>query len=334
MKRIIAVVILLFVFQCSYTQSYKAFDGTYFKVGDTITVGLMKYKKQFVNIYSADFDSPANCIPFNKYVILDINTTDQMFKRLCHDPSAVKIKVGIKSGVNATFAYINLESAIKDGEVVLKLDNLQLNRSLPVINQEVSFLIFSKLSKLPHSVFSEEYLYRCQNDKYRQVIADEFEFKNAIREAEFTIKNEHSRTNIDKDYAIVTEVELGDYNFENSSFPYDLNDVTFDMARYGYGKSMRFPSIKLSFVNSNMKQFLLVGEKEANSFIKRRKNSSGSVNRRVFAVVWFRFSNENVADFSSYPKLKEYWLKGSITNVGFYEFDNLVYNWLGTVSYK
>lgn len=124
-------------------------------------------------------------------------------------------------------------------------------------------------------------------DSFMKVKDDEFEVEDFKNKAYTDIINKINNVEnfIGKESSFLLNVEFGEFNFDSNSFPISLLNknsyVTFN------GKSF-LGSIELSFNNTNSENAYLEMEKlKAKEFIKSRKNTYGTVNRKLHAKYYF-----------------------------------------------
>lgn len=333
MKRLFLGLILLSIVKLGYPQSFKTFDGQNFNVGDTIQIGVSTYENEFKDIHSVTYQKNYVCQPLKKYVIIRIDPNDAKFKQFWKNNNAVRIDIAPKKGFFSLPSIINLDEAIRDGEVILKINSNRLTQKDDLLDEKLSFLFFCKQSKLPLKLFSKEYLYRFQNDVFTQTHEDEFEFQNSLSKAEKSLEVDLDKADTSKIYSIVSTIELGNYDFDKQAFAFDIHNSSFELLHNVPSPFASLPSISISFKNSSEQAYLQIPSAEANSFLKRRKNYEGRIDRTAYVVINFKLSQTPIKDINDYPTKSSYWLNAELKNIEFYDSKTFLYNWLGTVSY-
>lgn len=121
-------------------------------------------------------------------------------------------------------------------------------------------------------------------DKYRN---DEFELESKRRETISMMKQRAATFSPDSLFLIQTSFDFGNYDFDQNLFPLDsISESSF----FSYDKfsSYTLPGkYKLGFTNPFMIGDLYMNELDAKTFLQKRKNRSGYVDRKVYAKLFF-----------------------------------------------
>jgi len=334
MKNLKTLIILSLIPILTYSQDYKTTFGRTFKVGDTVIVGNYTYKNHYRNIYSpTDFSNSTICTPLNKYIITEIVQNDAVFKRKCNDPNAVRVKIATKKGPFGLISYVNIEPAIRDGEIVLQLNPERIKTSILPLDAKSAFLFFIEQSKLGINVLLKQYLFNFEPAQFKLSQKDEFERNSIYKVAESNISKELTILDSTRIYSLATQVELGEYDFSRSGFAFDISNITFKLIDFKRTEDGLFPGVGISFINNDKVNLLKVSPDEANSFIKRRTKYTGSIDRKCYALYNFKIIQIPLSELNDYPSKEYYMLKARIVSIEFYDSPNFVYNWIGNVQF-
>lgn len=194
---------------------------------------------------------------------------------------------------------------------------------------------FSMTGKKPDNDFYEMYAKYYYPDVYQKYHNDEFVWNDELnkikKEFDEKVKNYDITTT---KYFIITEQELGKYDFDNNGFvckfftkdTYFSLRATFDPLLY-WTQEREIKLVNLFFLNPNDFNFLPYEKESANEFIKSRKDKyTGYINRRVKVVVHFvlvPLGDRNVQKFLSnisLPSLRNHYnLVAKIESVEIYK---------------
>ncbi len=334
MKNLKALIILTLIPILTYSQDYKTSFGRTFKVGDTVIAGNYTYKNHYRNIYSSpDFGNSSICTPLNKYIITEIVRNDAEFKRKCNDPNAVRVKIATKKGPFGLISFVNFEPAIRDGEIVLRINPERVKTSILPLDAKSAYLFFVEQSKLGINALLKQYLYNFEPVQFKLSQKDEFERNSIYKLTESKINKELSSIDSSKVYSLATQVELGEYDFTKGGFAFEISNVSFKLIDFKSTEYGLFPGLGISFVNIDKVSVLKISPEEANYFIKRRTKYSGSIDRKCYALYNFRIIQSPQSELNDYPSKEYYVLKARIVSIEFYDSPNFLYNWLGTVPF-
>lgn len=169
-----------------------------------------------------------------------------------------------------------------------------------------------------HSLFEpqeyiEDYIKEFYPKKWSQYSRDEFLFEEKKEMLTQEMLERINNYDLEKNYTIFTNVELGKYDFKNNTFPIEegLSSNSYFYVRPenvdGY-KLTSFPrEYKLFFANPEDIRFEM-GKEKAKKFVQDRKKSNGYVDRKVsveliVTIDGFRQEGENdefIATIRSY----------------------------------
>jgi hypothetical protein len=342
MKRFLFLLLLNSCFVLGFSQNtepkvYITFDNSKFVQGDSIYLGYYSgyekfdYVKEFY--YNGQYDKGyrrvSGKLVDTKHKILDIYKDVNAI----WDTSAYIIEVGETGFLKGYKLYININQAIKNGEIVLSQSPFKVaNRKLEEFSDSIAFLFRVKQSSKPVGDFALEYLYRFKNKTYEKYKQDEFELDNQKQIATETLKTLVSKIIDTTTYFLDLELSFDNYDFSTLSFPVG-----------GYGDYYKViestwayhPETGLVFVNQKELNRVAVDKPIANSFIKRRKNKYGEIDRKVYARIYFK----NVVIPSNAPARSSFsesnyrnFLFGAIYKIEFFDFKNRNYNYIGKIN--
>lgn len=336
MKKLFLSICFLTTLTCVYAQNaepkaYVAFDNSIFRQGDSLYIGYKSGYKQFEYIkeyyfkglYDKGFINTTSNIVGKKFKILDIYNGGYLNS---YDTSAVVLKIGEK-GLLGLKLYVDINNAIRKGEVIINLcPQWSSNEKIPNFSDSIAFLYKIKQYQQPPMNFSLEYLRRFNEKNYEKYREDEFELENQKQMSINKIKEGIASMNDTTTYHTDIELSLDNYDFSTMSFPVGFEKY-FTILRNIGGI---FPETNLVFINQNNFSKLAVEKSIANSFIKRRKNIFGNINRTVFARVYFKYVTISTNAKSTY--VNSYgrdFIFGTISRIEFFDLKNRLYNYIG-----
>jgi hypothetical protein len=132
---------------------------------------------------------------------------------------------------------------------------------------------------------------------YNKLRNDEFEWPQKLIEMKNELKTVMSNYNVEiSSYYISTGGKFGEYDFNNNGFPGEyLDGATFSLERdmwsgvmYSSDVSKRLKNKVLILINGNDFNFLDYEKNKAKELISSRKDSLGSIDRRVLLVPEFK----------------------------------------------
>ena len=139
------------------------------------------------------------------------------------------------------------------------------------------------------------YAYVFDNYNYIQSRNDEFkrhEYTNSIT-AKFNA--ELAKVNFEKKFTVSCQGSLGEYSFENSSFPINFTENEYKIGyRIPFYKDDCFMEINIGdIINlADFKWDLAFPKEKAQSFISKRKYSNGQINRTIFFKLTYSILNK------------------------------------------
>lgn len=135
----------------------------------------------------------------------------------------------------------------------------------------------------------DSYLRLFEPDVWDFVRNDEFELDAQRKKTIEKFQAEVERFSLDQNVALNTWLTIGQYNFDTESFPVmNMSDDYFwNKRRYSSGSFPR--EFRLYLTNHALLADLPMSPDEARSFLNRRKDRNGNVNRRVEVTLRIRF---------------------------------------------
>jgi hypothetical protein len=328
-------ILIIFYFKTASSQNlnfYTCTDGSVFKIGDTVTISdpfrgrsyyesikIYYYKDKILNGYKALDENLSG----QKFVLKSISKDTDIF----YSPKIIFVLGG--KGVLSKKLYLDIESAIKNGEIVLK-SNMTEKLNAEVLSDKTAFSGFLKLGNFNVDNYKREYLYRFNYKLYEQVYQDEFKLNKEISSSKTDLINEINTFNSNKLFTLNSTLSFQSYDFENSGFPINEENILLNiMDRVSKHTKANFyyPKLALEFNNFPNCRFLPINADEAEKLINRRKDSYGNINRKIYCKIYFKiFSAAESTDNLDYKSLK-----AEIYKIDVYEFENLNGNFLGEI---
>lgn len=310
-------------------DSYTTFDGSKFSEQDSITLGypsgynsyrsIKEYYYQ--NKYSNGYKEVKSNLNNLKLPIIDIYRSSKVFYN-----DKVIIKVGEKGLLKPKY-HIDIESAVQNGEVVVK-SNKKTSLIATVMSENLAFANFHKLNGNTPRSDREEYLFRFQNDIYDKTHEDEFQYQSALKNAEKELIQTADKLDTSIIYLINTSVNLQKYDFDNEGFPINEKEASFyllkNVSRIWNNSNRDFKPIHLSLDNFKNFTFLMLSPESSESFISRRKDNYGNVDRKVYVKIFYKLRTASETD-----ELKK--MFGEVIKIEVYEFENFQGNFLGEI---
>ena len=335
--RITQFILLMAYIYTSSAQEVEALDGNIYKVGDFLHVGNKSGRHDNYNFIKETQRDTRNDIYYKtskqdffdkKYKIKSISKMGNLANELRWNEGDILVTF-ISDSLSGNTFYVNLNSAINSGEIVSLVPPNGESAKNNVISDSIAFAFYIKTNKLPYEKFIEEYLYRFKNDLFDKYWNDEFEYKGLLEVGNNEINSIIQKLDYDIEYSYYTTLLLEEYDFESSGFSVYNNEIGAVLLKNGdYGA---YPSLWLTFLNYDDFRFVGVDKDMAKSFVKRRKDEDGFVDREVYAKVNYKISSKigDVKETSYFKDKNSIWAE--IVNIELYEFDNYYYNWLGKI---
>lgn len=325
-------------FVTSYAQelvAYKAFDNIIIKQDDSLMIGKKsgyeKYKFIKEYYYNTEYDKGYKNLGFNlsetKLRIFDVYKDSKAL----WDTSAYIAMVGKKGFLSGYSLLININEAIKSGEIILSKKNDSFGECIS-FTDTVALLYKIIQKQKPVSDYSMEYLYRFKNENYKKFKQDEFELDNQKQMVNEQINTDIKTFNDSTVFVLKLELNFKNYDFQTQSFPIDYIDKQFEVIKSEFPQ---YTQTKIVFTNSSAFENLKMEKDNAGSLIKRRKDKYGNVNRKIYAKVYFK----NIST-QMYQELQKQhsddnlfnYIFGNIIKVDVFEFNNYEYNYLGSTT--
>ncbi len=342
MKRLLLLLLFSLSVGLCFSQKtelkiYTAFDNYKFAQNDSIYFGYpsgdfdrYEYIKEYY--YNSLDNQGYRVIKGNlwgtKHKILNIYKDDEGV----WDKNSYIIEVGAKGFLKGYKLYINIDKAITEGEVILsQKPHKNTNEDIEEFSDSIAFLFKVKKSAKPIKDFALEYLLRYNNETYVKYKHDEFELDNQKAIATEKITDLIAQINDTITYFIDLELNLDNYDFSTLSFPVGYKD-SYTVIKLVI---LEYPETRLVFINQKEFSTLHIDKAIANSFIKRRKNIFGEINRKIYARIYFKNSEISTDTLNrSYYSENNYlnFLGGDIQKIEFFDFPNMNYNYIGKIS--
>lgn len=342
MRNILLVLLLgLSVYSFAQTgtkskEPFRAFEGTTFKVGDSITMGFgANYDKKFKCLKMSDDYLGHEYLNWNKCVIKRFGKYDNGGR-----VAMVKFKGDIVSW------ELDINCGLKNGEIALYPEQYAKTSKNDLVTDSLALLHFIKSSNAEAKKYAEEYLYRFYHTRYKQVREDEFEFYDAKSAMEKEIAESKTNLDFNKGYSIFMIIEVGNYDIEKGYFPIIWKSNYFELLSSSDHnifeeivnvdkERLKLTDLNLAFVNYKDFDKLPLDRDMANSFVKRRKDEKGNVDRRIYVQVNYVLMDSitiiTKKDFEniSLSDVNESSLLAEIKSMEIYDHNSYMYNGLG-----
>jgi len=312
-------------------NSYKTFDGSVFSVNDTITIGTNTGYKTYKSIRVYYYDSKYS----NGYKDLNYLLNNQKFPikkiflntEIFNKQKAI-VKVGEKGFLKKSY-FIDIESAVQNGEVVVKSNNKTELISI-VMAEDIAFANYHYLTKKTIKESREEYLFRFRKELYNKTREDEFEYNSALKESGDELQSKVSKIDTSTVYSISGSINFLKYDFDNDGFPLNDKDIKFSLLKSvnssWQGSKENYNQMFLYFDNFKNFSFLQFPADEAKGFIARRKDSYGNVDRKIYIKIFYKLNGTYIGE-----KTKDNYLTSDIIKIEVYEFKTFQGNFLGEI---
>lgn len=159
------------------------------------------------------------------------------------------------------------------------------------------------------NVCSIPYMQHFRPSVFQNTRNDEFEFQRSRRETVELMKKAVAAVNLDEEIVLRTTVHIGNYDFDKAQF--FVNDVS--TTTYWSTHSQKSVSglpyrIDVFLNNALSVRSIPMTEDEAQSFIDRRKDRYGNVDRRLYATFKIKLAGfrENKTEFLAEVQSVEY----------------------------
>ncbi len=319
----------------TFAQEFEAIDGNIYRVGDSILIGLNSGYKSYDDIqeyytdnYSSGYRNVKSNIALKKYLIKSIGKGGEFAEKMYWDSEDILIRFGTKGFLGEDY-YARMDYAIKSGEIVSRLPSKDDFLKYDKLNDSIAFAYFVKSTSIPTEKFSEEYLYRFMNDLYTNSREDEFEYHNSVSKAKNILNSILSNVDFSQNFSLYTTFYLDNYDFENKGFLIRAEDPKYKVANDANWP--KYPSIYLIFPEFEKYRFVSIEPEFANSYIKRKKDKYGDIDRKVYARINYKIVDVDESKIEASDRYSGNLLFGKIISIELYEFENYYYNWIGTI---
>jgi hypothetical protein len=158
-------------------------------------------------------------------------------------------------------------------------------------------------------------------DVYRQYSNNEFEWHDKIEQYREEFAEKAAAQNLDTAYVIAAGVEFGNYDFDKNGFPVNISAGTFFPLTSNERISLN--RVGLFLLDFHKYNFFSMERNEANTFIRSRTESSGTVSRDVRLVIYFKLADFSSSDYlnisTSMDRSRYYPVVGIINRIEVYD---------------
>lgn len=184
----------------------------------------------------------------------------------------------IAAAVASTLLFTSSASAINDFSWTnLMLASVKLN------------------SNFDYETYVDSYMKEYRNPVYKRYRNDEFNMRTKRAETIEMMKERIRNFDLDEPFIINTSVEMGKYNFDTESFP--IQGIGANSYFYERNYAGDFPNTyKVRFSNFELIGDIEMAPGEAEDFIAQRKDSYGSINRKLPIRLKFKIVDREAND--------------------------------------
>ena len=245
---------------------------------------------------------------------------------------------------NQMFGYgIDINGALQTGEVACQ-DYLDYwADTTRFFQKKKAFLGALKTIGTIDKNTIKEYAFRFDKKKYKENCRDEFSFHSYLSKKEEELKKLLADFDNEKLYILPVELEFGNYDFENNSFPivWDGNVMPLlkDQTENLIPRDVNNEGIDLMDLNvfvENRDDFsnFKVHPTKAKMLVDHRKSSVGSIDRTLYASLWIKIKSiagdELYSDYDIHDKSKIF-LICEVQRIDLFEDNTFLYHYLSTV---
>ena len=189
----------------------------------------------------------------------------------------------------------------------------------------------------------KEYLYLFENKIYSKVREDEFEFNNQLKNTEKKFIDIKSKLDTNQIFKLNFTDEIGNYDFEKSSFPilWKSNGLQLLSDKWEFStpedinkNKIQLTDLRINFNNAASFSLLPIIQEKANFLIKKRKDLSGQVDRKIYMQIHFKIKeikNGNDSGFKQTFIIGEKYLMCKILKIDFFEDKFPSYNFINSI---
>lgn len=158
----------------------------------------------------------------------------------------------------------------------------------------------------------EEYLNWVQvfeYETYKKYKNDEFEWDEQFGLLKQKFDKAIAGADMDSTYTIVTDVMFGDYDFTSEGFPVEIEESSFFPLRlpsyyYNAGYNSIFKKeIAFKLYNFNKYNFISMPKENARTFLQKRKDRSGYVDRKIKLQITYKIAKFDSKEYKSFSDL-------------------------------
>lgn len=201
------------------------------------------------------------------------------------------------------------------------------------LDEKSAFYIYMKGSNTILSADDElDYAKSFETATYQKYRNDEFEWDEQFSNIKQSLKTKIAEADMHSTYTIVTTLEFGDFDFTNEGFPITINAGTFFPFNYFNNwvdfkrTSLFYKRIALKLDSFDKYNFFAMPKDEAKAFLQGRKNSYGTVNRKVTLQINYKiaaFDSDEYNNFKDLALSNNYLpIVGIIENIDVYDTSN------------
>jgi hypothetical protein len=336
------IITVLFPFFFSLTffaqtvKSYKTSDGSVFNTNKLITIGGYSNYKQYSAIRV--YDNESKDAKGYKSLKYKIHNQKLFIKKIYQNSTIFKkqktiVKVGDKGFFKKSY-YIDIESAVQNGEVVVTLSNKKKLIST-IMTEDLAFTNAHYFSKKTIKESREEYLFRFKKELYNKTRENEFEYNAALKESGNELQSKLLKIDTTTVYSITGGVYFLNYDYDKEEFlpSFSCNgykDIKFPLLKNVMplfkGSKDDFKPLGLSFENFEKFTHLRYPSDEVGLFLARRKDYEDNISRYIYVKIFYQlkgtYLNENNQDN---------YLNSKIIKIEFYKYNKFQGNYFGEI---
>lgn len=164
---------------------------------------------------------------------------------------------------------------------------------------------------------SDEYLPYAQvmeYDVYQKYHNDPFDWEEKFAQCKKNFDEKVANINLDQEYAIMTTIEFGDYDFENQGYKVKIDDGTYfpmNSVFSKFGTYSAYPGDDSYFVNKlglkiqdlSKYNFIPMEKEAAKTFLQSRKSSYGNINKQITIMIKYKLADFNSKEYNDFAAL-------------------------------
>jgi hypothetical protein len=323
---------------------YTAKDGTVYQVGDTI---ILASPTDFSNNYSHVFQGNKRNYNLSNQFTTKIGDEVRTHYRSNTRHTIKQFRI-FEDGttyavIDNLFNYmVDLDKAMEMNEIFSEDMKGITNEAIPeIFTDSIAFLQFLKRQGeiTPNNV--KEYLYNFDYATYKNVRNDEFAFHERLNVTKEILKLAVKNTDASASYFVGFDDEIGNYDFDRSSFPVAWNNnggVMIDdywerLAKDNLSGQIDLTDLRIYFTNTADFAEMPLHPERARFLINHRKAANGNIDRKIYMGIQFEITDLVDASHFTQEILNpgEKYLLCKITRIDFFEDPAIKRNYLSTV---